>query len=79
MQKDRILEYIGAFVLAFLLVIGFSLISAFPTKWLVNYLFSEKALISVFGVCPIGFWKSFWLNFFFVIAFKSYYIKESKK
>ncbi len=46
-----------------LLVFGlFALATAWPTKWMVNYVFSPSALMAVFGVSQLTFWKAFWLG-----------------
>ena len=68
---ETILKVIGAVVLVVAIVGGLSLLAAYPTMWLINYLFAPSALVTVFGTTSIGFWKAFWLNFFFGIAFKS--------
>jgi hypothetical protein len=60
------------FVNGFLTVLGFAALFAaamgYPTKWLVNYLFSPSLLMSVFGIAQITFWKAFWLNWFLALG-----------
>lgn len=49
---------IGVTALIFVL----ALIGAYPTMWVVNYLFTSTVLTTVFGGA-LTFWKAFWLNF----------------
>lgn len=60
----------GAFALAMLM--------AYPTMWVVNYLFTAQLLIFVFGVAKIGFWQAFILNTFFSLAFGRQTYSSSK-
>jgi len=55
-------------LLALLCVLG-----AYPTKWLINYLFAPGLLITVFGVAKISTVQAFFLNLFF-----GFYIKGGK-
>lgn len=52
------------------LVIGFSLLLAYPTMWVVNYLFAATTLKAIFGISQLTFWKAFWLNFICGTLFK---------
>lgn len=47
-----------------------SMLAAYPTMWIVNYLFAAQLLTLVFGCAKIAFWKAFVLNMFFMVAFK---------
>ena len=67
-----LLTVLGGITLLFVLALLF----AFPTMWVVNYLFSAQLLIFVFGVEKIGFWTALVLNIFFNIAFKSYSVSS---
>lgn len=71
-DMELVLKIIGAFVLAFLIVFIAAVIFAYPLMWMINYIFSPEAIASVFGTPQISFWKSFWLQFFFYVAFKSH-------
>lgn len=51
-------------VVFFLVIVGLAALFAYPTKWVANYLFSEGALLAVFGVSQLTFWKALALNFF---------------
>ena len=73
-----LLKVIGAVVFFAAIVFVVALVLAYPTMWLVNYLFAPSALVAVFGTAAIGFWKAFWLNFFFGVAFKSSASSSSK-
>lgn len=45
------------------LITGIGLLFAFPTMWLVNYLFAATLLTKVFGVSAFSIWKAWALNF----------------
>lgn len=66
--------FVAFIVMAFVL----SCVLAVPTMLLVNYVFSEAALMAVFGGA-IGFWKAFWLNFLCGILFKSSISSATKR
>jgi hypothetical protein len=68
---DTIVKYVGAGVLIFALVVVFSLLAAYPTMWLVNYLITPSLLTTIFGISALTFWKAFWLNFLASALFKS--------
>ncbi|MDI6734522.1 MAG: hypothetical protein QMD50_03505 [Patescibacteria group bacterium] len=68
---DEFFEVIGTIVVVLFIVAVFAIILAFPTMWIVNYVFLETALMAIFGTTSIGFWKALCLNLFFGIAFKS--------
>ena len=68
---ETLVKIVGVIVLLVVFIAGFALLMALPTMWIINYLFTPSAITAVFGTSAIGFWKAFWLNFFFGIAFKS--------
>jgi hypothetical protein len=43
-------------------LVGLGLLFAFPTMWLVNYLFSSTLLYSVFGTSSLSIWQAWALN-----------------
>ena len=49
----------------------FAALGAYPTKWLVNFLFSPAFLLSIFGVAKIGFWQALCLNILTGVFFHS--------
>lgn len=53
------------------IVLGISMLMAYPTMWIVNYLFTAQLLTFVFGAAKLSFWKALVLNVFFGTAFKS--------
>lgn len=65
------MKLLGIGVLVVGLIVGLSLLLAFPTMWLVNYLIAPSALTAVFGISALTFWKAFWLNFLAGILFRS--------
>ena len=76
---EDVVKAAGSLVLIFGLVVGIALLFAYPTLWLVNYLFTPGTLISLFGIAQLTFWKAFWLNFLCSILFKSSNTSTSKK
>lgn len=58
--------------------IGFALLLAYPTLWVVNYLITPGILIKIFGIPALTFWKAFWLNFLCGSLFKSTSTSSSK-
>lgn len=68
---DDLIGCVGMMFLMVVFIAVFAVVMAFPTMWIMNYLFTDSALVAVFGAPDIGFWKALWLNFFFGIAFKS--------
>jgi hypothetical protein len=55
-----------------------SLLFAYPTMWLVNYLFSAQILSIVFGAAKLNVWQAMALNVFlgFVGGSKNFSTKE---
>jgi Flp pilus assembly protein TadB len=68
---DKLTKAIGAFVLALVLIVAISLLGAYPTKWLVNYVLAPGFIYFVFGVTKIGFWKALTTNILAGQLFKS--------
>ena len=64
---EDVLKVVGLIAL----VVGLCLLAAYPTLYIVNYLFTPQLLLSVFGISALTFWKAFWLNFLASILFKS--------
>lgn len=56
---------------AFVTIWGIGLLLAWPTVWLVNYLFTAQLLVFVLGAAKITFWKAFCINALFGSWFKS--------
>ena len=76
---EDVVKAVGVIVLGLGLIVGVAFLSAYPTLWLVNYLFTPNTLISLFGIAQLTFWKAFWLNFLCSILFKSSNTSTSKK
>lgn len=68
---EAITKAVGFFVIFIVLVVGASLLSALPTMWAVNYLFTPQALHSVFGVWQFDFWHALMLDILSGLMFKS--------
>lgn len=75
---DKLLTALGAFVLAVFIVAGLSLLMAYPTMWIVNYLFTSSVISSLFGVAQLTFWKALWLNYITAALFKGTTTIKSK-
>lgn len=67
---ETLCKVVGAILIVMVLVFIVAAILALPMMLLINYIFSEAALIAVFGG-SIGFWKAFWLNFLAGMLFKT--------
>jgi hypothetical protein len=68
---ETIAKVVGAIVLVILAIAGLGLLFALPTKWLVNYIFSDGFRLAAFGVLKISVWRAWALNFLIVGLFKS--------
>lgn len=68
---EKVFTAIGYVVSMVGLVVLLSFLFAFPTKWLVNYLFSSVALTWIFGVTKITVWQGLWINVLSSTLFKS--------
>ena len=68
---DKVVTALGAFVIVFAAILGISMLMAYPTMWIVNYLFTAQLLTYVFGLAKITFWKAFVFNMFFGTVVKS--------
>ena len=67
---EKFLAAVGAFVFAVILVTGLSLLMAYPTMWVVNYLFTSSVISGLFGVAQLTFWKALCLNYITAALFK---------
>lgn len=61
---ETFFKALGMLVGAAVVVAIFGTLFAYPTKWVVNYLFSPGALNAVFGVARFDFWHALAFNFF---------------
>jgi hypothetical protein len=68
---EKFLAAVGAAVFAVAFVAGISLLMAYPTMWIVNYLFTSSVISGLFGVTQLTFWKALWLNYITAALFKS--------
>jgi hypothetical protein len=60
---ETLLKAVGAIVVFIGLVALLAVLTAYPTKWVVNYLFTPGILTVLFGTAKIGFWQALALNF----------------
>ena len=68
---DALLKAIGAIVVFTAIVIALCTLGAYPTKWVVNWLFTPNVIRTVFGVSAISVWQAWALNFICSWLFKS--------
>ena len=66
---DKFLTAVGAIIMGVLLGAGISLLMTFPEMWAINYTFSPTALLAVFGVAKLAFWKTFVFTFLVSLFF----------
>lgn len=71
------MKIFATIVIAIAAIIGLALLFAYPTMWLVNYLFSPQFLYSVFGVTSFSIWKAWALNAF-LGSYRSYSSSKSE-
>lgn len=76
---ENLTKVIGAFVLIMLTIALVSVMGAYPTKWLVNYVLAPGFIYFVFGVTKIGFWKALATNVLASSLFKSTSTSTSSK
>jgi hypothetical protein len=62
---------VGTVVLVMVGTVALSLLLAFPTKWLVNYIFSDGFRLAAFGVLKIDVWRAWALNILITGLFKT--------
>ncbi len=70
--SESVLAIIGLVVVAVFFALGFSLILAFPVKWLWN-----STLPELFAIKPIGVWMAWKISFLCSILFKTVSVKSS--
>ena len=61
-SETVILAVVGGVVVAGMLILGLAFLFAYPTMWLVNYLFTPTVLTAVFGVSKFGVYQAMALN-----------------
>jgi hypothetical protein len=69
-SAEKAVHNTGLVFIAIATVILLSLIGAYPTKWLINYLVTPAFLTYVFGVAKFTAWRAFWLNYLCATLFK---------
>jgi uncharacterized membrane protein (DUF485 family) len=67
---DKFLKAVGIFTVSFVVLAALSALTAYPTMWLVNCLFTASTLAAVFGVAKLTFWHALALDFLCSILFK---------
>lgn len=71
------MKIIATAVIVLAAVVGLGLLFAYPTMWLVNYLFSASLLQFVFGVSAFTVYKA-WVFNAFIGLFRSYSSSKSE-
>lgn len=60
---EVVIKAVGAVVLAVVALAFFAAVMAYPTMWIVNYLFAPSAIAAVFGVSQLTFCKALALSY----------------
>ena len=68
---EKVVAVFGLFVISLALVLGLAMLMAYPTMWVMNYLFTAQLLAFVFGAAKITFWQAFFLNMITGVFFRS--------
>jgi hypothetical protein len=69
-MEEHMVKVLGLIILSIAAVIGLAILFAFPTMWIINYLFTAQLLVYVFGVAKISLWQA-WVFNIFASLFKS--------
>lgn len=75
---EKFLKMLGALTLVLLLLCLFTVVTAYPVMWTVNYLINPTMLIALFGVSKLTFWKALALSFICGLLFKGSSSKAKK-
>lgn len=75
---EALVKSVGIVVVFVGIVCGYSILFAYPTMWVVNYLFTPNTIISLFGIAQLTLWKALWLNFICGVLFKGSNSSSSK-
>ena len=67
---DKFLKAVVFAVFALVMYIVLGVLFAWPTKWLVNYLFTPSVLKALFGVPHVDLWRAFALDVLCCTLFK---------
>lgn len=67
---EKFAKTIGYTILTLLVISLLCALGAYPTKWIVNYLFTPATVLALFGG-PLTTVKAFWLNYVCASLFKS--------
>ena len=59
------MEAFVRFVIILAFGVFIAILLAYPTMWVINYVFSASLLTFVFGSVKIGLWKAFWVSWLF--------------
>ena len=75
----KFLTIVGGIVVVVLAVAGLAALGAYPTKWIMNYLFNPELLAKVFTVSHFDFWHAFCLNYIAGTLIKSTHSNFTKE
>ncbi len=67
---SKFLQAVGLVFFGLAIFFALAMLFAFPTKWLVNYIYSDDFRVALFGVSKIGFWRALAINYFVMSLFK---------
>lgn len=57
----KYLKVVGGMLVGIGIILLVGLLTGYPIKWIVNWLFTPSFLLMIFGVTKISFWQAFWL------------------
>ena len=60
---ENFIKIVGTVVIVLVTIAGVAVLGAYPTKWIMNYLFAPALLQSIFGVTKLTLLRAFCLNF----------------
>jgi hypothetical protein len=76
---DKIVAGLGVLIIVLAAALGLAMLMAYPTMWLMNYLFTAQVLTFLFGAAKITFWKAFAFNTLFSGLVSSGYSSSKSK
>ena len=68
---NKFLTVVGGIVIVVLACAGVAMLGAYPTMWIVNYLFNPTLLATVFTTAHFTFWHAASLNYIAATLIKS--------
>lgn len=67
---EKFLTGLGYAVFSAFAIFFLALLMSYPTKWLVNYVFTDGVRLVIFGVAKITVWRALALNYMCGLLFR---------